>query len=210
MNTQEFIRLTEDKTRIVVELGCGPHKRPGSIGIDSLPVKNVDIVANLEEGLPFIPDDSVDEVYSSHFLEHIQHIDVLLQEIHRVLKPNGIHKAVVPHFSNPYYYSDFTHCIFFGLYSFDYYGTESTKLKRTVPGFYKTVKFNITKRTLVFKSQFIIRQFLKKLPNFLFNMNDFMRELYEECFTGFIQCSEIVFEMTPEKTNIEEGKNHAR
>jgi predicted SAM-dependent methyltransferase len=199
MNTQEFLQLTADKPRIVVELGCGPYKKPGSIGIDSLPVKNVDIVANLEEGLPFIPDNSVDEVYSSHFLEHINHIDALLKEIHRILKPTGVHKAVVPHFSNPYYYSDFTHSIFFGLYSFDYYATDDSKLKRTVPNFYNTVKFKITKRRLVFKSQFILRQFLKRLPNFLFNINHFMQELYEECFTGMIQCSEIYFEMIPEK-----------
>lgn len=199
MNTKEFLHLTEGKSRIVIDLGCGPYKRSGSIGIDSLPLKNVDIVTNLEEGLHFIPDNYIDEVYSSHFLEHIHNIDKLLQDIHRILKPTGVHKAIVPHFSNPYYYSDFTHAIFFGLYSFDYYGTEATKLKRTVPNFYNTLKFNIIKRKLIFKSQFIIRQFIKRLPNFLFNINPFMQEYYEECFTGIIQCSEIYFEMTPEK-----------
>ncbi len=199
MITEEYIRLTEGRQKIVIELGCGPSKKPGSIGIDSLPVNNVDIVIDLEGGLPFIPDNSVDEVYSSHFLEHIKNIDALLNEIYRILKPGGIHKAVVPHFSNPYYYSDFTHAIFFGLYSFDYYATDGSKLRRTVPNFYKTVKFKILKRRLIFKSQFIFRQFLKRIPNYVFNFSRFTQELYEECFTGFIQCSEIYFEMTPEK-----------
>ena len=199
MNTEDYLELTKNKQQIVIELGCGPYKRTGSIGIDALKVHNVDIVANLEEGLPFIPDNSVDEVYSSHFLEHIKNIDSLLKEIHRILKPTGIHKAIVPHFSNPYYYSDFTHNIFFGLYSFDYYATEHSKLRRTVPNFYNTIKFNITERKLIFKSQFIVRQLTKKIISRFFNLNNYMRELYEECFTGLIQCSEIYFEMTPEK-----------
>jgi hypothetical protein len=51
--------------------------------------------------------------------------------------------VIVPHFVIPYYYSDYTHKTFFGLYSFDYFGRPETQLKRKTPLFYNEVKFEI-------------------------------------------------------------------
>jgi SAM-dependent methyltransferase len=52
---------------------------------------------DLRKGIPF-PDGSVDAVYHSHVLEHIdrEHVPGFLAEVHRVLKPGGIHRVVVP------------------------------------------------------------------------------------------------------------------
>lgn len=200
MEVQDFLTLAKSKSKVVIELGCGPSKHPDVIGIDAIPVPGVDIVTDLEAGFPFIPDNSVDEIMSVHFMEHITNLDFLIKEIHRVLKPEGVHKVIVPHFSNPHYYSDPTHKKFFGLYTFDYYASEATKLKRTVPSFYNTCKFNITKRKLVFKSQFLMRNLIKKwIYTNLFNASRYMQELYEESFTGNFPCSEIHFEMRPQK-----------
>ena len=44
-----------------------------------------------------------------------------MREITRVLKKNGKANIFVPHFSNPYYYSDYTHKRFLGLYTFYYF-----------------------------------------------------------------------------------------
>jgi SAM-dependent methyltransferase len=55
------------------------------------------IVHNLAKGLPF-PSNSVDVVYHSHLLEHLDK-DVarkFLLEVKRVLKPDGIQRIVVP------------------------------------------------------------------------------------------------------------------
>lgn len=200
MGIDEYINLTKSRDRIKIELGCGPTKQPDSIGIDALPIPGVDIVTNLEEGLPFIPDSSVDEITSFHFLEHINNLEFLISEIHRVLKPEGIHKVVVPHFSNPHYYSDITHKKFFGLYTFDYYATSESKLRRKVPDFYHNIKFEILNRKFFFKSQFLIRNLVKKwFFTKLFNLSSYMQEYYEECLTGIFPCSEIYFEMKPRK-----------
>jgi SAM-dependent methyltransferase len=54
-------------------------------------------VHDLARGLPF-PADSVDAVYHSHVLEHLDR-DVarsFLVEVRRVLKPGGVHRLVVP------------------------------------------------------------------------------------------------------------------
>lgn len=184
---------------IIIELGCGNSKPKGSIGIDMVALDGVDIVANTEEGLGFIPDNSVDVISSRHFLEHVTNYELLIKEIHRVLKPNGLHKAIVPYFSNPHFYSDYTHKNTFGIYSFDYFASSETQLKRKVPTFYNDIRFDIIKRDLNFKSQFFFRNIFKRFPKFLFNISNYWKELYEESFSYTFPCSEIYFEMRPVK-----------
>jgi ubiquinone/menaquinone biosynthesis C-methylase UbiE len=203
MDISELIALKKEKgEKIIIELGCGPSKQVGVIGVDFLPLPGVDHVANIENGLPFLEDQSIDEIRSVHVFEHIENFETLMKEIHRVLKKDGIHRITVPHFSNPYYYSDYTHKRFFGLYTFDYMGTPETTLKRKVPSFYSDVKFDIVSRKLRFKSTRIIRFLLFKKPcNIFFNLNNYTKELYEELFTGIFGCFEIEFIMKPHRKN---------
>lgn len=58
--------------------------------------KNI-LVHDLRRGIPF-PDASADAVYHSHFLEHLDRAPAerFLMEVGRVLKPDGIHRVVVP------------------------------------------------------------------------------------------------------------------
>jgi SAM-dependent methyltransferase len=72
--------------KVQLDLGCGAAKRPWHIGIDSLDLPGVDHVLDLtSDPLPF-PDDSVDEVYSSDFLDRIDAPDHLFSEIGRVCR----------------------------------------------------------------------------------------------------------------------------
>jgi predicted SAM-dependent methyltransferase len=190
--TQKIIR----KERIVIELGCGPNKVVGAIGIDKIQDENVDIIADIENGLPFLPDNSVDELVSKHLLEHIENLDQLIKEIYRVLKPGGIHRAIVPHFSNPYFYSDYTHRRFFGLYTFDYFSDETSKLKRKVPNFYNKIQFHITKRYLRFYSLRPILNLFRRIYSRWVNRSPSAQECYEESWCYHFPCQEIHFEMT--------------
>jgi SAM-dependent methyltransferase len=56
-------------------------------------------VHNLAKGIPF-DSESVDVVYHSHMLEHLDSdvAEGFLREVYRVLKPGGIHRIVVPDF----------------------------------------------------------------------------------------------------------------
>lgn len=71
-------------------------------------------VHDLRRGIPY-PDSSVDAVYHSHFLEHLDRHTApkFLREILRVLKPGGIQRAVVPDFSKlcRRYLQDFDACL---------------------------------------------------------------------------------------------------
>jgi predicted SAM-dependent methyltransferase len=82
--------------KVYIEIGSGPKKgQNGWLTIDILP--GCDIQMNLLEKLPF-PDNSVDKIYSSHFLEHFLTKDIkfILLECYRVIKPGGVISSCVP------------------------------------------------------------------------------------------------------------------
>lgn len=110
---------------IAVNLGCGTHVLDNWVNLDNSPNiylsrfswlkkmlfkfriinkaqfnakfnKGI-ILRDLRKPLPF-NDNSVDFVYSSHFLEHLskQECDKLLKEIYRILKKGAILRLVVP------------------------------------------------------------------------------------------------------------------
>ncbi|MHC4109712.1 MAG: class I SAM-dependent methyltransferase [Planctomycetota bacterium] len=180
---------------VVLELGCGKKKRQGAIGIDRIDLPEVDIVADVEDGLDFIPDSTVDEIYAHSFFEHVQNFEKLMSEIVRVLKKEGKVFAFVPHFSNPYYYSDPTHKRFFGLYSFYYFVDSRYQLKRKVPDYYFDTKIRIVSQKLVFDSAFLFRGIFKRTIGKIFNLSRFFQEWYEENLCYIFPCYgiEIVF-----------------
>ena len=109
---------TSNVESIKLDIGCGLHKRHGFIGVDLYAQSGVDLVVNLDkESLPY-KDGSVDEIYSSHFLEHVIDPLATLTELTRVLKENGLMSIIVPHYSNPYAYH-FTHKSFWSSYSLE-------------------------------------------------------------------------------------------
>ncbi|HEY8711017.1 MAG TPA: methyltransferase domain-containing protein [Burkholderiaceae bacterium] len=181
---------------VVLELGCGPHKTPGRLGIDRIDLPGVDIVTNIDEGLGFLPDGSVDAIYSESFFEHVSNLEHLVSEVVRVLKPNGYNWLFVPHFSNPYYYSDYTHKNFFGLYTLRYFCADEHQLKRKVPNFYSGTRIRVVSQRMIFSSTFKGLRFLKKVFQKLVNLNTWTQEFYEENLCYLVPCygMEIRFE----------------
>ncbi|OHB60076.1 MAG: hypothetical protein A2167_08485 [Planctomycetes bacterium RBG_13_46_10] len=184
---------------VIIELGCGPKKRKGRIGIDRINLPEVDIVANLEEGFSFIPDNSVDEIHCRSVLEHVENFENLMREIVRVLKKNGKVYVFVPHFSNPYYYSDYTHKRPFGLYTFYYFVNTEHQMRRKVPNFYTDIRINIISQRLLFRSPFWVTRQIKKLFGFVFNCHYSLQEFYEEKLCYIFPCYGIEVVFTAEK-----------
>lgn len=92
---QKVKRILKENQTINLELGESQRKMPGWLTMDIL--SGADIVWDLAKPLPF-PDNCVDQIYSSHFLEHLPYksiIDFLL-ECKRILKENGALKLAVP------------------------------------------------------------------------------------------------------------------
>ncbi|MBC7704402.1 MAG: class I SAM-dependent methyltransferase [Rhodoferax sp.] len=178
---------------ICLELGCGPNKVPGRIGIDRLDMPGVDIVTNIEDGLGFLPDASIDEIHSESFFEHVPDLEKLMSEIVRVLKPGGFNSMFVPHFSSPFYYSDYTHNRFFGLYTLRYFCADDNQLQRKVPNFYSNIRVKIVSQRMVFYSSFRGIRFVKKAFQRLVNWNEWTQEFYEENLCYLIPCYGMEF-----------------
>lgn len=174
--------------KVILELGCGPQKRNGRIGIDALDLPGVDIVANLEDGLPFLPDQCVDEIHSHSLLEHIRNFESLMREMVRVLKPRGVVHCFVPHFSNPYFYSDYTHRGFFGYYTFFYFCDAEDQPTRKVPSFYHDIRIKVTSIQLVFDSPFRGRRTFKRAFGRVINWKQSLQEFYEENLCYIVPC----------------------
>jgi predicted SAM-dependent methyltransferase len=180
---------------ITLDIGCGPQKQdPKWIGIDALDFEGVDLVGDVFEVLKEFPDESVDAVFSAHFFEHINGIDKLLLEIGRVLKPGGRLKVIVPHFSNPYFYSDYTHRNFFGLYSFSYLANENL-FTRKVPKYQVATVFQLTKVYLRFQSPFYFRGLFYRTYGKIINASYYLKELYEENFSRVVYCYEVEYDL---------------
>lgn len=62
--------LEENKT-VKLDVACGAQKNPGFIGMDVFPYPGVDIVHNALSFPWPLPNDSVNMIVASHFLEHI-------------------------------------------------------------------------------------------------------------------------------------------
>lgn len=93
------------KPKVKVDLGCGQTKREGFTGLDIADVEGVDIVHDLETFPWPFEDNSVDELHSSHYVEHTRmHLPdgrdglvAFMDEAHRILKPGGTFQIFHPY-----------------------------------------------------------------------------------------------------------------
>jgi SAM-dependent methyltransferase len=95
-----------------LNLGCGHNHLSGYINVDKDPNCNPDVLADLEDILPF-DDNSVDEIIMNHSLEHLgQSTEGYLniwKELYRILKNQGTLKITVPHWNHENFHHDPTH-----------------------------------------------------------------------------------------------------
>lgn len=93
-----------------LDLGCGKNKQPGFLGVDNISFDGVDLVHDLRTPWPW-EKESVQEVYCSHFLEHLTNAERVhfYNELYRVLKKDAKASIIVPHWSSGRAYGDPTH-----------------------------------------------------------------------------------------------------
>ena len=185
---------------LALELGCGPRKSdPRAIGIDLLDFDGVDLVGDVYVALAAMPASTISRVDTSHFLEHLPDLPRLLDELGRVMAPGAPLSIVVPHFSNPFYYSDPTHRTPFGLYTLAYF-CEQKLFRRQVPRYGFKPPFAIEAVQLRFKSYppRYLRHAFKRLVGAVVNSCMFAMELYEENFCWLVPCYEVQYTLRHE------------
>lgn len=193
----EIWKKIESEERIDLELGCGDRKRNAhAVGVDRLEYAGVDIVGDIESVISRLPAHSVDNVYAYHCFEHLSNLESIMNQLARIMRTRGEMQVEVPHFSNPYYYSDYTHRQPFGLYSFSYLANESL-FQRRCPTYQRQPRFELKRVKLVFKSPrpFYGRYGIKKIFQGLINLNRYTVEFYEENLCWMIPCYEICYDL---------------
>jgi SAM-dependent methyltransferase len=188
----QVARDLEQGKPLRIDLGSGPRPRPGFYGLDRLDASGVDIVADLDQPLDLLPDNCAEHVFSSHALEHVTNLLPLIAEIHRITRPGGLIEIVVPHFSNPYYYSDPTHVRPFGLYTMNYFvDTEKQPKAWRVPAFYTATRFEIESVKLAFYRSNLVDRILVPLLRHLVNRSHGTQNFYERRLCWLFPAAEI-------------------
>ena len=94
-----------------LDLGCGLRKRAGFLGVDASPDCGADFVHDLRQRPWPFDDASVDEVYCSHFLEHLDGPERMdfMDELYRVMKPGAKALFITPYWTGVGAVQDPTH-----------------------------------------------------------------------------------------------------
>ncbi len=124
--------------QVRLDIGCGRSKFKGTLGVDLVPLPGVDVAADLNTGLPF-KDSSVDEIYTSHTLEHVQDFTGVMEELWRICRPNALVHIWVPHASCPFVtWIDPTHRRGMTIETFSYFNPATNHLS-----YYSGARFEI-------------------------------------------------------------------
>lgn len=109
---------------VKLHLGCGRNILDGWINLDITDSDGVDVIADLDncrnEMLPFL-ENSIDEFYASHLIEHLKNPLPFMEELYRVAKPDAKALFRVPYGSSDDAYEDPTHVKRYFLNSFSYF-----------------------------------------------------------------------------------------
>jgi len=87
---------------VLLNLGAGRNQRTDSVNVDVTVYPGIDEVVDLTKFPWPWADESIDGIHASHILEHMPYemeIKFIL-ECHRILKPGGFLRLLLPHASN--------------------------------------------------------------------------------------------------------------
>jgi SAM-dependent methyltransferase len=184
---------------IKLSIGGGETLRDGYYNIDRVELPAVDIVADLNQPLSLLPDNSVAAVHTNHVLEHIINILGLMEELHRICTPDAKIEITVPHFSNPLYYSDPTHVRPWGIYTISYFMDSEDQIGRKVPCYYSRARFRLLERKLVLPRRNLSQRLLVPVLRAIFKRFFWAVEAYERRWTWIYPAEEIRMVITPKK-----------
>ena len=123
-------------------------------------------------------ENTFEEVYVSHVLEHVDDLIRTMKELKRICKPGAKIIIRVPHFSCGVSYRDPTHKRLFSYFTFDYFTDEC---------FYGLPKFKIIERKLNFT-----RLAFTSLNIFFNPLINLSPSIYERFFCWMLPCAEVL------------------
>jgi len=156
---------------IALDLGCGSRKRDGYIGFDTAVLPGVDVICDIEKGLPVL-DGKVNAVFSNFLFEHIRDLPSLFEELYRVCAPGAVITFIVPYYASIGAFKDPTHKSFFTEETMRYFSDD--KWYGSDYGF--KANFKVTNIRYIYElpfhymNRFPTRFLLKHLRRYLINV----------------------------------------
>lgn len=87
------------KNELKLNLGSGCDYLEDVINIDTKPLEKIDLIWNIDQGLPF-EDNSVVYIKAHDFLEHILDLEFVLKEMYRISKHKAEWNVRIPHYAS--------------------------------------------------------------------------------------------------------------
>ena len=107
-------KLIKERQGIRLDIGGGGNPQDGFVNMDMRALPEVDIVWNCTDFPWPLPDDCVLVAMASHLVEHINPANFgfvkFMDEVWRVMKPDGEFMIAAPNGSSQGYLQDPTHC----------------------------------------------------------------------------------------------------
>ena len=125
---EDFSKFKPAEELIRLDLGCGSSKREGFLGVDKARLEGVDIVYDLEVfPWPFVVENSVFEIFCSHYVEHTKDLIGFMKECYRILMPQCTVTIVAPYCASIRAFQDPTHVRMITENTFNYFNREWMK-----------------------------------------------------------------------------------
>ena len=163
-----------------LNLGCGGDIRRGYVNLDIVYLPGVNVLHDLDT-IPYpFKTDTFDEIYASHTIRDLVQT---MRELHRILRPGGVVKVMVPYFASPNAFRDPTHKVSFTSATYTYFAPHHS---------YHTPSFIVKKRRLLFFScaSFLKSRWYSWPIDVIINA---ITPVYERCFCYLFPASEIHF-----------------
>ncbi len=189
----------------ILELGCGRTKHPGAIGIDRIPLPGVDVVHDLDRRPYPFDDNTFDEIYATHIIEHLDSVLAVMEEIYRIARPDARVVIITPHHSDAISWQDPTHKWHLNSYSFNYFDPAYHT------NYYTTSRFRIKSKHVELASiwKSLGMQWLINLDN-RFPAMRFVRKLWEQHLCYVLRGKQLTFVLETVKTEDRRQKSEDR
>lgn len=110
--TKKRPRRKKTKTLIKLDIACGNSKQDGFRGVDISPDVQADDVHDLTVFPWPYQDNSVEEAFCSHYVEHTPDLISFMNELYRIMAPDAQVRIVHPHSRSDRAFQDPTHLRF--------------------------------------------------------------------------------------------------
>ena len=169
-----------------LNLGSGNDIKEGYINVDNVSQEGISLIIDLNEVPYDLERDSVEEIYASHILEHLDNPIKILKEWHRICKNKAKIIIRVPHFSSWANFADPTHKNRFSYFYMDYFTDTDFYQERIEKNMFKIVKRRIN----------YLPSHLYSRINFLtYPIFNLFPKIYERFLYGILPSSEIYWEL---------------